>query len=913
MDFLKSGAGAAASSAVEKISISKALEKLVALAVKIARAVLTVIQSLPLIKAIAFASVWLALFVAVAALILYLMYYLYPRIPQPNHSENVDEYTSTTCAEIHQNLRTLSTADLSWMASLTDVAALKRDVAALLARDDFRSDLAIYFAHKSSFDSLGYFASMDIRANLPQFIKDDSGALDTADFRNNFMKPLNDVKNRLDAVSKALVEGGDLRTRADGIAVAGATLQAEDNTTLNFETDTALQAEDDTAIDPNDTSLKAKIDAALKAKAKKERDAALKAKKDAALKANAVDTALKAKADAALAVHTARMLLNQQPEIELMAMTRRKKFPMGIWLVYYVPLIKDIYLKRIPHVWTSYPKRSENLMKSGFDWWYRVGQSFALLPCKMAVTDPTERAKVCKSSSGESFVATETIEGFGLSDIFGGIMSLVNIIVPLGLGIAQLCSNFLQDPFMTIIRMLLVILGVILGALLTLCHMMLSLTMIAYGIITIWVYVISLVVAYYYTVLLVLISVILGITYGILWLIDMPSGGFVMRMMRCDNKPDAWYAQSSFAEDNGWSKLNLPFCFRPCSSRYKAYLGGSCCKRLPSYMPDYCPQQQIYRIFRNGGPHLTDLGPTNFVDYPAPPGFSQRDQSAKAATLVSAYQDKVAWYQRCYSKLHGYDYLSRHLCDNMDLHLAGPENFLARDSMRAACKEIFCDYSPDDDIDNGDHAWRTAQGFQYSSMGGPVVPNEASCKRLADAQAKAADVTKGPGAEMLRRTIIAVSFVVVSLAALYTLLDIAPKVARVVWQVPGGADGPPKPPKAPAVAEPSAAEPSAPLLPASHPEHSAPPKITDTHFVVGVPHAPTPAEPSAPHLPEPSAPTPAVPSAPKSAGPIAEKVEVPEGKEEPNSTELPLANRKFWPGLLNTRLERADITSGEIH
>ena len=241
-------------------------------------------------------------------------------------------------------------------------------------------------------------------------------------------------------------------------------------------------------------------------------------------------------------------------------------------------------------------------------------------------------------------------------------------------------------------------------------------------------------------------------------------------MMRCDSPPTDWYERPGFAEGNGFSALGA--CFRPCVDRYRVVLAGTCCKRLPNHMPDFCPQQQIYRVFRNGA-GIT-IGPYAFVDYPAERGFRSKDQSAKMRALTGAHAEKAEWYQRCYRALGRYDYITRHVCDNADLLETSTR---VRGLIATACSEIFCRYEPDGDLEMGNNAWMTADGFQTSAPGGS---NKKSCVRIEGAQAALADKVGGAGMQLLRKTLKAATFCVILLIAVYSLINASPKVLGVI-------------------------------------------------------------------------------------------------------------------------------------
>ena len=208
-------------------------------------------------------------------------------------------------------------------------------------------------------------------------------------------------------------------------------------------------------------------------------------------------------------------------------------------------------------------------------------------------------------------------------------------------------------------------------------------------------------------------------------------------------------------------------------------------------MPDYCPQQQIYRIIRAGSTP-SSRGPTSIVRFKPPNGFGSMPYPAKRKLLLKAYEQKVEWYQSCYAQLTKYDYLTRHLCDNVDL--LGP----AVDAngalvMAAMCKDCFCDYEAGD-LKTAIMATMTGLGYQQdapSPSGRPTTVSDPSdptgaaqlpagnlsqCARLnaavknSAASLLASDGGGGPGSALFRRSMLLAVLVICVLLSLYSLL-----------------------------------------------------------------------------------------------------------------------------------------------
>jgi hypothetical protein len=331
------------------------------------------------------------------------------------------------------------------------------------------------------------------------------------------------------------------------------------------------------------------------------------------------------------------------------------------------------------------------------------------------------------------------------------------------------------------------LLGIVYGLIALLLYILLTVLGVFFLLLFVWVTVYSVGWGVLYTIYLVLLTVLIAIPYFGLWMIDMPTGGLVVRMMRCEARLDSWYAQPSLADGNGFEHM-LPFCMRPCPERYKPTIGGSCCGALAPHMPDYCPQQQVYRILLAGSAPWS-RGPSGFVRYATPLGFSSMPYTSKRKLILAAYKDKVKWYQRCYTTLNEFDYLTRHICDNSDL-LGKALNENGVEVLSLLCKDCYCDYEHGD-MRTGIMANMTADGYQTdaptpaggsSTVADPSDPtklrqlpagNLSQCARLNAATVNSSANAlsgEGPGSALLRRALLIGMLVLCVLIALYSMI-----------------------------------------------------------------------------------------------------------------------------------------------
>ena len=730
------GAGAGAGAQVERWGIVECLNWVREKIMEVIMFVQELIRYLPILKEAAIAFIVLLVLLLILLLVLYLIYVVNPRIPTISHTEDLEGFMEGHVADLISAFQTISQGDNAWLSEhfAGPTATLQSSIATVLARPDAAGDLQTYFEFRKPLLDYGWLNRSDLRNNAPQFVTDDGESLDTSDFRENVLEPMEAAVSALGDLSDAMRTSGDLR-----LAIG----------------------KDAWNVD---------------------------------------------KVAVATAVHAARMMLDTEhiAMINRMWSTRRKHLPMAIWTVYYLPLIDNVYKVRIPSYWEKFPKWYVQTLQDGIDWWGGVGVSITQMPCKMAYSDPAERMQKC-AGGGEKFFAPPTVdaegnprkpdieESFGLAAIGEALSSIGSFFINIGnmgSALANLFSQFPQDPFGSIIGLVSILIGLIFGLIFLLVFVLLTVSGIFFWYLFVYVTIYSIAAGVVYTLYLVMLTVLIAIPYFGLWMIDMPTGGFVVRTMRCEERLDAWYNQPGYAEDNGFEHM-LPFCMRPCPERYVPTFGGTCCGSRDPYMPDYCPQQQIYRILR-AGTSAQSSGPASFVRFKPPSGFGSMPYPAKRMLLLKAYEQKVKWYQKCYSHLTKYDYITRHLCDNVDL--LGPtvdaDGMLV---MAVICKDCFCDYEADD-LKTGVTAAMTSLGYQAdapppsgqpSSVSDPSDPsggaqvaagNLSQCARLraiaANAAAALLSAGGGPGSDLFRRAMLLAVLVICVLIALYSLLEV---------------------------------------------------------------------------------------------------------------------------------------------
>jgi hypothetical protein len=703
------------------------------------------------------------LFVLIVVALMFLAIYILMRIsfrmPLPTHSAPVEGFMKRYASDLqealeHFNARlTADGAALERMGLGGQTSRLRDLSKELLSRGDLEADLVSHFKYHEELASMGFLSRHDLRNNATEF--SEGGDFDQ-DMGEAFTEAVSDK----------------LRDIRD---VAG-------------ELSDALSSRPDIAAEPG-------------------------------WNAGAFGLASD--------VHTIRMLLNYEAEITMLYKTRRAKMTMAIWHVYYNPLVIDIYTKRIPDYWLKSPKAFVNAIKNGLNWWGSVGTAIALMPCNMAFSDPAERAKNCSTEdfsqqtsqqqTGDTsgggggndkqasfdidyagdgtaggalgailaFVkrngmapATrglksapidsgdtggDVVEGAGLATALNSIVKFIKSMSMLGKAISHIGNKFATDAFGALISIFSLIFGAVFGLIFILVYMLITFSAGFYLLLIAWSVIISFVMALLGTVYQILLMIVLCIPYFILWLIDLVTSGFVSRTLRCENLPDDWINRGGFAEGNKWDRIGFG-CFAPCRARYSVF--GCLCNKRAHYLPDYCPQQQIMRMFRRKG--LTE--PYVFHTYKAQPGFGSKSLMAKQKLIVSAFRDKLEFYQKCYVEHSDFDYVNRHVCGNFEL--MKKTHSLSDDAVKRIvrlCKECYCDYAPKN--------YKTEVSASLTHEGDRGSP---LCMRLLAGEKAALNAAggSGPATALMKRVMLMGILVIGVLVTVYSMLQASKKMMQ---------------------------------------------------------------------------------------------------------------------------------------
>lgn len=396
--------------------------------------------------------------------------------------------------------------------------------------------------------------------------------------------------------------------------------------------------------------------------------------------------------------------------------------------IYWLPVVQDITAVRIPKLFMDWPRNFVLGIKNFFRSWMGLGQGIAKMPLTLAkmgqslvgmpevdIDAPSGQTSLgmdAENSENPGFkndddavLGTNTKEKFEneeytdeaseeedvVEPFFGFLKGLISVgdfflnLLKTAKMIAKLFSQIASNPIGVVFSFVIIILGTIVGFLLLMLWAIFTIPpfilypMYLYVVWTV-IIVFALKLAGYLAML-----VILFLLFIPFWLLDMALGGAIVAMLRCENLPSIWFEGHSYASGNEYKRFLG--CAVPCATRFRPSTG--LCWRLPDYLPDYCPQQQIYRL------HLarTVRSPYAFDTYSDNPKFQLKEKDQKVTTLLKAFQEKQTFLRTCADRLSGYDFINMHLCAG---HKLIAETMKVRQDdlkkFRFVCSQTYCKY-----------------------------------------------------------------------------------------------------------------------------------------------------------------------------------------------------------------------------
>lgn len=257
--------------------------------------------------------------------------------------------------------------------------------------------------------------------------------------------------------------------------------------------------------------------------------------------------------------------------------------------------------------------------------------------------------------------------------------------------IIELIIKLITKPHKFIPFLFILVFGLIFVAIALLWHIIWSLP--GLNTVAFWLYFIVtvLLVEILVAVFFLILFVIVVLVDVALWLLDLLTLGAVRALTRCEDAPDVWYKRANWHHNNFVSSLLV--CQYPCATRFKPK-SGFLCRRLDRQEPSYCPQSQIYRLYK--GEAL--LGPSIMSEYKPDFDFWRQKPEGRKELVKTFFHKRQQFLQNCSNKMQRFDPLIKNICANWDtvaLPKGGPAD---RELLRGLCCQAFCQRSPPADF-----------------------------------------------------------------------------------------------------------------------------------------------------------------------------------------------------------------------
>jgi len=362
-------------------------------------------------------------------------------------------------------------------------------------------------------------------------------------------------------------------------------------------------------------------------------------------------------------------------DIKLGYETRKSGFKLNFVVLRYFlwPYIQWTFVVKIyTQIWGTFGTRFVQKLKTEFgstiEWWNTIPAMLTKLPQSFAGgegfeshTDPKYKyfALVDKI-----FGKKDTVEHFGflkglisIGEFFKGILDAVTSLM-----------FAITNP----IKFLMMLIGFVMSIILIIAYSILTVFFVQYILGAVWTLIVVIIPAIFMTTLYAVLIVPIGAWFIIVWLLDLITGGLMMALYRCENNPDKWYKYPAYANGNSYQRVL--FCTYRCAENYEpwSFLGIlNFCSRIPKMKPAYCPQQNIFKLYKGE----TLKSPSHYKDFEVNLETANMTTSQREAYLTKIKYARVEFSETCkycfendalfgglLVKMVSYNHISKFLC-----------------------------------------------------------------------------------------------------------------------------------------------------------------------------------------------------------------------------------------------------------
>jgi ribosome-binding factor A len=316
--------------------------------------------------------------------------------------------------------------------------------------------------------------------------------------------------------------------------------------------------------------------------------------------------------------------------------------------------------------------------------WSKIGDSLGKLPKTLANSET-----FTDNSNGKGESDEDIIEGFAF---LKGLMSIGQFFLSI-LEVAMKLAELIANPLDMLFFLFKMIFGLAIGLVLVLLYALFSIPPFTYIIYGIYFFIFKIVVLAVLSCFYIVLFAAFAIIGVILWVLDLILGGFssqsiISKSMRCENLPDVWYTRANVIHDNHYTRAFV--CQAPCSSRFTPT--GLVCRSMDTNQPSYCPQAQVYRIYKG----LNIEEPHSMGEFKPSLKFYSKTRQEKEDEISSFFLKRQEFFSKCSEYNDQYDYVIKTICSNPDY--VKIKNEKDRDKLKRLCKQIYCYGNPKEEF-----------------------------------------------------------------------------------------------------------------------------------------------------------------------------------------------------------------------
>lgn len=136
------------------------------------------------------------------------------------------------------------------------------------------------------------------------------------------------------------------------------------------------------------------------------------------------------------------------------------------------------------------------------------------------------------------------------------------------------------------------------------------------------------------------------------------SRAFYRWFIACEESPYAWFENSFYHDGNRVEKGLM--CTSSCPTGFKVSKNGRNCEKIPDYIPSYCPQASLMRVYRG----MNTNGPAVLKEFSLP---SMLNESQTEQFIEDFKKNKKEYYESCQNNdMNKYDAVAKSVCSTLE-------------------------------------------------------------------------------------------------------------------------------------------------------------------------------------------------------------------------------------------------------